>query len=100
MTKCYDIENPELGLRCPFTDDGVVVAWGHVDAVYEGEEYERWCVLVLLDPEHRISNVENYSVRYIYPFDIPDNSDRVEIDVRFPNIVPAVEAYADMGMDY
>lgn len=80
---------------------GVVIAWGHVGAVYDGEEFDRWCILTLLNPENRIPNVANYAIRYFYPDRIPANVlGRTEASADFPNIVPAVEAYCDWGMDY
>lgn len=94
---------PVLGQPAPDSPYGeeTVIAWGHVDATVGGVEWERWCILTLLSPRVRIPNVANYAVYYFYPGHIiPAGSSRIEARATFPNIVPAVEAYRQWGMDW
>lgn len=98
-----DVPEPVLGeVFQQYANLGTVIAWGWVDALYEGEEFSRWCILTLLPDEFRIPNVANYAVSYYYPHAIPDNvfSNRIEAFYTYGNIVPAVRCYEEMGMDY
>ena len=94
--------DPVLGEVLPETG-GTIIAWGHVDAMTgTATEQERWCILLLIAPEKRIPNEENYEVLYLYPDDGPlSTGGRIEATVKFPNIVPAVEdGYTQWGMDW
>ena len=98
MTNVYP--KPELGKPCPGTNGEIVIAWGHVEAVVDDKEYDRWCILTLLPELLRAPNEENYAVIYLYPGELPPNTQRHESRAHFPNIVPAVEYYIQMGMDW
>lgn len=97
---------PVLGEVAPGTNGETVIAWGHVDADVDGVDFDRWCILTLLPPTLRVPNEVNYAVMFFYPGELPRaaNGDgvspRIEMRETFPNIVPAVECYRDMGMDW
>lgn len=106
------LPNPVLGYPVAsdivaLQDLGTVVAWGHVDALCgTPDEAERWCLLTLLPVHKRIANEANYLVSYVYPDLLPPAADgdgladRLEVSYGFPNIVPAVEQYCELGMDW
>lgn len=68
---------------------GTVVAWGYYD--------DDWlAVLTLLNADRRVPNHTNYEL-FLYDYKTGAAKDFSH----FPNIVPAVESYAeDYGMDY